>query len=154
MKLADFIDEGLICCNIKPESKSILLENLSKRICQKYSEINETSLLENLLKREEENSTGIGNSIAIPHCIEEKINKTICLIAQIPDGVDFDAMDDKKVKIVFLLISPPLRMSEHIRLLARITRIIKDRNVVTSLIDSKTNQEILNILLQEDGRHV
>lgn len=154
MKLADYIDVELICHNINPENKTDLLENLSKLICDKHTNIDPKSLLENLLKREEENSTGIGSFIAIPHCIEEKISKTICLIAQIPDGVDFDAMDDLKVKLVFLLISPPLKMSEHIRLLARITRIIKDPNIVTALSTSSSKDSMLEILLQEDARHV
>ena len=151
MKLVDFIKPDFICGQLTPKNKKELIELMVNHLCVLQPDIVKKILTENLLNREEENSTGIGNQIAIPHTIDKNIKKTVCLVGQIPNGVEFESMDNKKVLIAFLLVSPPGLMSEHIRLLSRIARVMKDPNKVEFL--SKLNKdEFLKLIIAEDDK--
>ena len=152
MRLTDFVNKDLICHQLMPKSKNDLLGLMVNHLCHLQPEIPKKALLENLIIREEENSTGIGNQIAIPHTTDKSITKTVCLIAQIPEGLDFESMDNQKILIAFLLVSPPGLMSEHIRLLSRIARVIKDHSVVVALSKASV-EEALKLLAEEDSKH-
>ena len=151
MKLMDFINDNYIHIQLSPKNKVELIEQMVDHLLKLHPEISKKNLLENLLQRENENSTGIGNQIAIPHTIDKNIKKTVCLIGQIPAGVEFDSMDNKKVLLAFMLVSPPGLMSEHIRLLSRIARLCKEPHMVESLSKS-SKEEIIKLISQEDSK--
>lgn len=151
MKLIDFINKEYIYHQLAPKNKNDLIELMAGQLCLLHPEISKKTLVENLLRREEENSTGIGNQIAIPHTIDKNIKKTVCLLGQIPGGVEFESMDNKKVLIAFMLVSPPGLMSEHIRLLSRIARVIKDPKIV-EMLSVASKEEILKIITNEDSK--
>lgn len=151
MKINEFTKAEFVCENLKPTSKIELLESMVNQLCKFHPEINKEKLIENLLIREKENSTGIGNQIAIPHTTDKNIKKTVCLIGQIPMGLEFDSLDNKKVLLAFLLVSPPGLMNEHIRLLSRVAKIVKDPKLVETL-SKASKDDLLKLIIAEDEK--
>lgn len=151
MKLVEFINHDYIYPQLTPKNKNELIELMATKLCQLHPEVSSKVLVSNLLQREEESSTGIGNQIAIPHAIDKNIKKTVCLVGQIPAGVEFDSMDNKKVLIAFMLVSPAGLMSEHIRLLSRIARVVGDQNMVIKL-SKASSEEIFQLIFKEDAK--
>lgn len=152
MKITDFTKIEFVCENLIATNKNELLELMVSQLCKFQPEVNKEKLLENLLIREKENSTGIGNQIAIPHTTDKNIKKTVCLIGQIPEGIEFDSLDNKKVLLAFLLVSPTGLMSEHIRLLSRVAKIVKDPKLVETL-SKASKDELLKLIIAEDEKN-
>ena len=87
-----------------------------------------------LTAREDIGSTGFGNQIAIPHCALDGIDDFVVGLLQVPAGVDFDAMDGKKVKLLAFIISPESKRTQHIQYLAAVSRIFKSTNQINTLV--------------------
>jgi PTS system nitrogen regulatory IIA component len=154
MHLIDYISENLIFVLSKPENKLDFLEKLVGCVKSRFASIDEAALLDRLKEREEVVSTGIGHGVAIPHATIEGIDKTYCIVAQISDGVDFQSLDAAEVHIVFLLLSPSENVGTHLRLLARIARVVMNEAFVATLAKAEVNWEIFALIAEEDSRHV
>jgi len=154
VKLSGYIRKELIAPRMSAGNKSQLLDVLLALAEKAYALGDRGKVLGDLIAREKQSSTGIGCSIAVPHTIVAALPKTIMVLASIPDGIDFDAVDGKPVKAVFLLLSPPNQVGEHIRLLARIARICSSEALVRKLAEAQTADELMAAITREDERHV
>jgi nitrogen PTS system EIIA component len=153
MRLRDHISKELIFIFPRPGDKRSLLEALVRQIKEVLVDIDEEVLLQRLLQREEEVSTGIGHGVAIPHAFLEGLNESRCVLCQIPDGVDFQSLDASPVHVVFVLLSPPGQTGNHIRLLARIARKVAREHFVYRLATAQSTGELYSLLVEEDQRH-
>ena len=101
-----------------------------------------------LIEREKSMSTGIGNGIAIPHCSTTKVSHMVSVMALVPKGLDFEAIDNGPVKIVILLVVPKDKLSQHIKTLANIAKMMSNAELREKLLEVKTADAILKTLKQ------
>ena len=128
MKLASYVDGGVIDIGLHATS----IENLFKRVVEDVQDsgvdLDVDKAVGALMKREKICSTGVGKGLAIPHATLEDIDATHMAVATLSDSMDFNAIDDRPVRLVIMLISPPGKTEEHVGLLARISRICSTSN--------------------------
>ena len=133
--------------NFDGTSKKQVLEELSKLAEIKLG-INSRTLLENLTKREKLGSTAVGNGIAIPHANVATIDRPFVFVSTLDNGLDFNSMDDLPVDIIFLLIAPDNKGSEHLQALALISRLLRNKELTTKLRGCKSAESALAVISQ------
>lgn len=153
MKLSEYIDQNLIFADFRPDDKSGLLEKFANAASEQLPGISAGQLHRKLAQREEAGSTGIGHGVAVPHARIDGLEKTVCLLFIVSEGVDFDSIDRQAVRVVFLLISPPTETGLHIKLLARIARIVKSKEFVEAVAASSDPAVLFELIEREDNRH-
>jgi PTS system nitrogen regulatory IIA component len=136
-----------VLASLKAPGKKALLAELASRAAGRYS-LDERRLFDRLLERERLGSTGIGGGIAIPHGRMPSLVKPCGLFARLAHAVDFDSIDDRPVDIVFLLMAPEGAGADHLKALARVSRLLRDRSLVEKLRATE-NAEALYALLVE-----
>ena len=147
MNIHDMLSNDAFLINFDGTSKKQVLEELSNLAEIKLG-INSRSLLENLIKREKLGSTAVGNGIAIPHANVANIERPIVFVCTLVNGLDFNSTDDLPVDIIFLLIAPDNKGSEHLQALALISRLLRDRDLTTKLRGCKSAESALAVISQ------
>lgn len=99
-----------------------------------------------LFEREKSMSTGIGKGVAIPHCASDKIGEIIIALAICKNGIDFDSIDGLPVHIVILMIVPQKKISQHIKTLANIAKIMNDESLREKLVKAKTADTVIELV--------
>ena len=135
MDLSDLIAPEGIITSLKVDTKKHVLENISA-LGAKLTGLDKLIILESLLQRESLGSTNMGNGIAIPHTKIHGVTKVICLFAQLDKPVKFDSEDNDKVDLVFALLAPESAGADHLRALARISRLLRDTAILEKLRSS------------------
>ena len=149
MELREFLAEDAIALDLKGESKDEILKELIALLG--VDEKSQGILFKMLKRRENLGSTGIGKSIAIPHCRSLVVNRLRLAFGRKPGGVDFKAIDDHPVNYFFLIVAPPLEVSnQYLPVLGRIAQFAKDEDVAGRLAQLQSPREFL-ALLEEKG---
>jgi nitrogen PTS system EIIA component len=149
MELREFLAEDAIQLDLKGESKDEILKELIALLG--VDEKSQGILFKMLKRRENLGSTGIGKSIAIPHCRSLVVNRLRLAFGRKPGGVDFKAIDDQPVNYFFLIVAPPLEVSnQYLPVLGRIAQFAKDEEVAGRLAQLQNPREFLS-LLEEKG---
>ncbi len=133
--------------NFEASSKKNVLDELTK-LAEKNFKIDSQNLLEALIKREKLGSTGVGNGIAIPHANCPNIDKPKVFVAILSNGLDFNANDDQPVDIIFLLLAPDNRSSEHLQALALVSRLLRNKELTTKLRGCKNTESAFAVISQ------
>ena len=144
MKITDLLDEKSIRLNAAASSKTEALNQIINLINQTGNITNKEEYKEIVFKREEQGTTGIGEGIAIPHGKSSKVKKACLAAMVIPNGVDFEALDNKKVNLMFLIAAPETKDNIHLEVLSRLSALLMDENFREKLRRSKTPKEFLN----------
>jgi len=145
MPLNDLVAPNAVIPALKVNSKKQALQELAAKAA-KLTDQNERSVFETLLQREKLGSTGIGNGIAIPHGKLAKLERLFGLFARLERPVDFDALDGQPVDLVFLLLAPEGAGADHLKALARIARLLRDRDVARKLRESRDAEALYAVL--------
>ena len=132
MSLADLIVQDAVLPALKVNSKKQLLQELSAKAAQ-VTDLSEREIFDVILQRERLGSTGVGNGIAIPHGKLNSINHIVGVFARLAAPVDFEALDDQPVDLVFLLLAPEGSGADHLKALSRIARVLRDGDMVMKL---------------------
>ncbi len=132
MPLADILHEGAIIPALKSTSKKQLLAEMAARAAF-ITGLPERDIFEVILQRERLGSTGVGNGIAIPHAKLKALHTIVGVFARLETPVDFEALDDQPVDLVFLLLAPEGAGADHLKALSRIARLLRDPNLVAKL---------------------
>jgi mannitol/fructose-specific phosphotransferase system IIA component (Ntr-type) len=149
MELREFLAEDAISLDLKGESKDEVLKELIGLLG--VDEKSQGILFKMLKRRENLGSTGIGKAIAIPHCRSLVVNRLRLAFGRKPAGVDFKAIDDQPVNYFFLIVAPPLEVSnQYLPVLGRIAQFAKEEDVAGRLAGLSSPQEFL-ALLEEKG---
>jgi PTS system nitrogen regulatory IIA component len=150
MKVLDYLEVDSICVDLNARKKSEAIEELCK-ILQSQKKIKVAKpLVDALLQREKLGSTGIGQGIAIPHAKSDTLDSVVAALGISKKGLDFEALDGEPVHIVFLLVAPPDSAGLHLKILARISRLLKDKFFRQSLREAKTVEDVKKIISVED----
>jgi PTS system nitrogen regulatory IIA component len=148
VEIADLLTgpDAVLAC-VKASGKKALLADLAAKAAQLYK-LDERRLFDRLLERERLGSTGIGGGIAIPHGRMPGLAKPVGLFARLGHPVDFDSIDERPVDSVFLLLAPEGAGADHLKALARVSRLLRDRSLVDKLRATE-NADALYALLVE-----
>ncbi len=149
MRLREFFSEDAINLHLQSTTKDEVLKELVGLL--KLDEKAEQTLVKMLKRRETLGSTGIGQNIAIPHCRALAVNMLRVAFGRKLEGIDFKAIDDKPVHYFFLIVAPPLEVSnQYLPVLGKIAQFAKEADVPDRLAKLNSPQELLQ-LLEEKG---
>jgi PTS system fructose-specific IIA component len=117
------------------------------------SDDNETDISQALIEREKSMSTGIGKGVAIPHCTIPYIDDIIILMATNEKGINFDSIDSNPVKIVIMLLVPKSKLTQHIKTLANIAKIMSDEQFKEQLLSFSDPEQCLSYITEYETKH-
>ena len=135
--LADIIDARAVLPSVKAQGKKQLLADLSQAIA-KFVAVDHRIIFETLLTREKLGSTGIGQGIAIPHGKLASINRVYGLFARLSTPIAYDSLDGQPVDLVFVLLAPDHAGADHLKALARISRLLRENDTIAKLRGTDT----------------
>lgn len=146
MKITDLISTASIDLNVKAKNKEELIEKAVKLMTKNGNIKDEQKYLELVTQREKQSSTGIGEEIAIPHGKGECITAPGVSAMVIPEGADFESLDGKPVKLLFLIAAPDTKENIHLEVLSRLSTLLMDENFRKKLINAKTKEKLIQTL--------
>ena len=149
MKILDVLKKEAIISDLKSRDKKGILEELVDQIAI-ITKINHKDLVRVLMDREKLGSTGIGGGIGIPHGKLKQLESLALGFGLSRKGVDFESMDNQPTHIFFLLVTPENSTWLHLKMLARISRILKHDNFKEQLLNATSSDEIFSIIKEED----
>jgi PTS system fructose-specific IIA component len=150
MKIEGLLSEKYILLNLDLSRKSQVIEKMLAIVADHPAVMDIGRLREDVLKREQEMSTGIGKTLALPHAKSAGVIRPVIALAILRNSIDFDSIDNELVKIVFLLATPEEMLAEHLKLLGRITRLAGRDDVRQRLIDAKSAAEVIELFRDEE----
>lgn len=150
MNIADMFKKEFIIEELKSRTRREVLTELSEIFSRANIRVDYDNMVDVLLEREKLGSTGIGGGIAIPHGKLAGLEDLIVSFGRSTDGIDFDSMDGKPVHIFFLLMAPENSAGQHLKALARISRMLKDDSFKTDLINATSVESLYKIIIEKD----
>ncbi len=150
MNIADMLKKEFIIEELKSRTRREVLTELSEIFSHTDIKVDYDNMVEVLLEREKLGSTGIGGGIAIPHGKLAGLENLIVSFGKSTDGIDFDSMDGKPVHIFFLLMAPENSAGQHLKALARISRMLKDDSFKTDLIKATSVESLYRVIIEKD----
>lgn len=138
--------DAILAC-VKASGKKALLAELASRAATLFK-LDERRLFDRLLERERLGSTGIGGGIAIPHGRMGTLDAPVGLFARLAQPIDFDSIDERPVDIVFLLMAPEGAGADHLKALARVSRLLRDRALVEKLRATDSADALYALLVE------
>ena len=155
MNIMEFLDEHAVTVDIKShQNKEEVIKDLVGLLVKAGSikERDVAKLVQILMKRESLGSTGIGQGVAIPHGKSDCVDRLVAAFGVSRTGVSFDALDGEPVTLFFLLVAPEDSAGPHLKALARISRLLKDKHFRDSLRAAKDEKTLAKIIRDEDER--
>lgn len=149
MHPSKFIAPEAVVTALKARNKKQLLQELSGRAAR-LTGLPEREIFDVLWQRERLGSTGLGQGVAIPHGKLSGLKQMVGIFARLPEPIDFDAADGDKVDIVFLLLAPEGAGADHLKALARLSRLLRDACAVQKLRASKDAAALYAVLTEEE----
>lgn len=151
--MLDLITPHAVLPALKAASKKQALQELARKAADLTGQ-HERAIFDVLLERERLGTTGVGHGIAIPHGKLPGLTRVHGLFARLDKPIDFDSIDDQPVDLVFLLLAPEHSGADHLKALARVSRMLRDANVCAKLRGSDNADAIFAILTQSDSGSV
>ncbi|OIP63573.1 MAG: PTS fructose transporter subunit IIA [Nitrospirae bacterium CG_4_9_14_3_um_filter_53_35] len=153
MKLTDLLEQSLMIPDLKGQNKKDVLKEFASLLYDQKKIRDRDEFLEVILGRETLSSTGIGEGIAIPHGRLKDLDRLILAFGLSLKGIDFDAMDGKPVHLFFVLTAPDAAPVDHLKTLARISKILKNRSFRKRLLKARTREELYDLIRAEDEKY-
>ncbi len=150
MRIMDFLSEKNIEVDLKAKNKKEVIEELVDLLVAGGHVTDKKKMVQILLEREELGSTGIGQGIAIPHGKSDSVKELTAAFGLSKAGVSFEALDGEPVYIFFLLVAPEGTAGAHLKALARISGLLKDKYIRKKLITAQTTEEVVKIIQEEE----
>lgn len=152
MDLGDLITPQGVIASLKVKSKKHALQEMAERAA-KLTGCDARQIFETLLQRERLGSTGIGQGIAIPHGRLERLERIVSVFARLEDPIPFDSLDDQPVELIFLLLAPEHAGADHLKALARISRLLRDPITIENLKASRDPAALYAVLTEPVTSH-
>src|SRR5690625_6366243 len=144
MELTDLVSPEAVLCGVKASSKKQALQEIALRATDAYG-LDTRSVLEGLVAREKLGSTAMGNGVAIPHARIEGLGQIVGLFARLERPVDFEAADGQGVDLIFTLLAPPGAGADHLRALAKVSRLMRNAAVRAKLRETAGTDALYEI---------
>ncbi len=152
MEIADLISPQGVVANLRVTSKKQALQDLARRGADITGQP-ERAIFEVLIERDRLGTTGVGNGIAIPHGKLAGLERLYGLFARLEKPIDFDAIDEQPVDLICLLLAPESAGADHLKALARVSRLLRDRSVCEKLRGSDNADAIYALLSESATSH-
>lgn len=146
MKITDLLSLGAVDLNVTASSKEELLKKAVELMVRQGNITDKEQYLKAVFAREEEGTTGVGDGIAIPHGRCEGVSQPGLIAMVIPKGVDYDALDDEPVDLLFLIAANPKSGSAHIDILSKLSGMLMNDDFTAALKSAKSPQEFLKVI--------
>jgi len=152
MRLSDVFDERLCWPDLKARTKPEIIRELAIKIADETHDVDSQTIAEILTEREKLGSTGIQDGIAIPHGKLSNIKKIIVACGISPKSVDFESHDGKPTNIFFVLLAPKSAIGQHLKILAHLSKILKNPSFRRKLSEAEDSRAIYNCLIEENKK--
>ena len=156
MKIMDFLSKKAVATDLKSAKKEDILRELVDAlvVADEVDKRHRNKLIEALMAREILGSTAIGQGVGIPHAKSECVRRLVGAFGLSRKGVNFESLDGEPVYIFFLLLAPADSAGPHLKALARISRLLKDKYFRDSLRQCQDDNSVIKIITQEDERKI
>ena len=151
MKISDHISEKTICLALENTTKDDVIRELAELLKESEYVTDFDVFLKDVFEREKLGATGIGNGIAIPHARTDAVHNIIIAFGRSSQGIDFNGIDDKSAKLVFLIGTPKKDVNKYLQVLAHLTRLLKKESFRQQLLEAQNADEILNAIKEIEG---
>jgi PTS system nitrogen regulatory IIA component len=150
--MVDILKEELIVPELHSSTKTDVLREIASHLGAHYSGVDAAQLVTVLLDRERLGTTAIGEGIAIPHGKLPGLKGVVAAFARSQKGVDCHSLDGAPTKLFFLLVAPDDAAGIHLKALARVSRLLRDKGFRERLLSAKTQAELYRVICEEDAK--
>lgn len=154
MRLSDFMDERAIDPDLVVRDRDECIEKMVLLVRSGFGIEKHDVLVEKLQEREALLSTGIGEGIAIPHSISDEVSDAVIAVARASRGIEFNSLDGKPVYVIFLIIGSDKQPALHLKILARLARLVKHSSFVKNIKKAESAADILEAVREEEAKHI
>ncbi len=153
MKISDILEEKYILVHLAGPRKDDIINSLIEVACQSPKVLDKEKVRAAIFDREKIMSTGVGNGFAIPHGKTDSVSDVVAAFGITAQPIDYQSLDEKPVRLVFLLVGKDSMVGPHIKLLSRISRLMNKEEFRNKLIMSQSPHEVLEAFRQEEASY-
>ena len=154
MKIDEILKKESVIADLVGKNKLEVIQEMTSCLKQNNIIKDDQALFTTLMEREKLGSTGIGENVAIPHGKSDELTQIITVFARSLGGVDFESLDQKPVHFVCMVIAPAHSTGQHLKALAKISRLFKNQTLREGILKAEDSNAIYSILLEEDSKFI
>jgi fructose-specific phosphotransferase system IIA component len=151
MKISDILDETRILTNMEGDTKVDVINSLIELLAVSPKVLDKEKVREAIFERENIMSTGVGNGFAIPHGKTDAVSDIVAAFAVTKEPIDYEALDEQPVRLIFLLIGKGNMVGPHIKLLSRISRLMNKEEFRKKLLEAPDPKDVMHIFRTEEA---
>jgi len=152
LKVTDFLDSNMVIPSLAARDKPSVLKEMTHWASSQCRSLDEQKVLKVLLEKEKQGSSAIGEGVAVPHGAVPGLGRIQGVFGRSLEGVEFDSIDGRPTYLFFLLIEPESSAAEHLKAMARISRLLKNVTFRDRLLHGSGKEEIFQIIKEEDDK--
>lgn len=153
MKISDILEEKLVISNLPGKTKEEIIETLIDVVSQSPKVLDKGKVRTAIFEREKIMSTGVGNGFAIPHGKTDAVTDIVAAFGVTANPIPYQSLDEKPVRLVFLLVGKDNLVGPHIKLLSRISRLMNKEEFRNRLLETKSPKEIISTFVEEEANY-
>ena len=154
MKIEEILKKESVIADLLGDNKVEVIKEMTRCLKKNNFIKNDQALFETLMEREKLGSTGIGENVAIPHGKSNEVTQIIIVLARSKNGVEFESLDQKPVHFICMVIAPAHSTGQHLKVLARISRIFKNQALREDILKAGSSDSIYSIIIHEDSKFI
>ncbi len=151
MKVSDYLSENCCLISLAARDKEGAIREIAQRIYASGKVTDIEKFIGDALERESLGSTGIGNNIAIPHARTDAVKGFVIGFGRSKEGVDFKALDDQRVNLIFLMGADPRELNFYLRALAELSKLLMNKAFRQALLEVNTPADVVSVVRQFEG---
>lgn len=153
MKISELLTENLVVTHLEGNSKDDIINAIVDLVATSPKVIDKDKVREAVFEREQIMSTGVGDGFAIPHGKTDAVSDIVAAFAITAEPIDYESLDEKPVRLVFLLVSKVNMVGPHIKLLSRISRLMNKAEFRNKLLEVRSPKDIIEMFKQEEAAY-
>lgn len=153
MKISDILTEDMVMTGLEGQSKDEVISALIERVAASPRVKDKAKVRQAIFEREKIMSTGVGNGFAIPHGKTDAVTDIVAAFAVTAHPIDYQSLDEKPVRLVFLLVGKDNLVGPHIKLLSRISRLMNKESFRKRLMEAQSSHEIIESFKSEEASY-
>jgi fructose-specific phosphotransferase system IIA component len=153
MKISDILEEKLVISNLPGKTKEEIIDTLIDVVSQSPKVLDKEKVRTAIFEREKIMSTGVGNGFAIPHGKTDAVTDIVAAFGVTENPIPYQSLDEKPVRLVFLLVGKDNLVGPHIKLLSRISRLMNKEEFRNKLLEARSPKEIILTFIQEEANY-
>tara|TARA_Y100001936_G_scaffold39486_1_gene37882 strand:+ start:544 stop:1008 length:465 start_codon:yes stop_codon:yes gene_type:complete len=154
MKIEEILKKESVIADLLADNKIDVIKEMIYRLKENNFIKNEEALFNTLMEREKLGSTGIGENVAIPHGKSNEVTQIITVLARSKKGIEFESLDQKPVHFICMVIAPANSTGQHLKTLARISRLFKNQGLREGILQAGNPDVIYSIITNEDSKFI